>query len=76
MLLHVRFEQKPCETRSQLAFSPSPSLVLSGISMPSGIKYFKIFHFVGYIHSFLYKKCSVAFFYLFLMNTRNKVYST
>lgn len=70
MLLYVRFKQKPCETRFQLAFPPSPSLVLAGISLPDGIKYFKIFHFIGYIHYFIGRRAPLPSF--IFNNERNK----
>lgn len=50
MLLDVRFKKIPVKLSSSL-LSLLPQ-VLSGTSLPDGIKYFKIFHFIGYIHYF------------------------
>lgn len=73
MLLYVRFKQKPCETLFQLAFLPSPSLVLPGTSLPDRIKYFKIFHFIWYIHYFIGRRIPLPSLFL-IMNTINKNY--
>lgn len=65
MLLYVRFKQKPCEIQFQLAFPPSPNLVLPGTSFPAGIKYFKIFHFIGYIHYFIGRRAPLPSLFIF-----------
>lgn len=70
MLLYVRFKQKPCETLFQLAFLPSPSLMLPGTSLPDVIKYFKVFHFIWYIHYFIGRRIPLPSF--FFNNEHNK----
>lgn len=53
---------KTCETWFQFAFPPSPSLVLPGTSLPDGIKYLKIPHFIGYIHYFIGRRAPLPSF--------------
>lgn len=65
MLLYVRFKQKPCQTLFQLALPLSKSCITWYTSLPDGIKYFKIFHFKGYIHYFIGKRIPLPSFIFF-----------